>query len=206
HAVGAQAGRRVRPSVRRVVHRRHRDAGRGLRLRTRRRPGVAGIGVAELDHLPVHPARLLPHVFPFPAGRLALLAHRIQSPSRARGGGGERRRAARDGAGARAMTSVSHSAPERSRSSAIIAALIMGVPIALALLCLAARLDIVTLSQSVRATLLFALLLALMASGMPISIALGLSVLTYLFILSSVDPKMVGLELFTSIDRFEIMA
>jgi C4-dicarboxylate transporter DctM subunit len=45
-----------------------------------------------------------------------------------------------------------------------------------------------------------------MACGMPISIALGLSVLTYLFILSSVDPKMVGLKLFTSIDRFEIMA
>ena len=54
--------------------------------------------------------------------------------------------------------------------------------------------------------MLFALLLALMATGMPISIALGLSVLTYLFILSSVDPKMVGLKLFTSIDRFEIMA
>ncbi|MGB7043017.1 MAG: TRAP transporter large permease subunit, partial [Xanthobacteraceae bacterium] len=45
-----------------------------------------------------------------------------------------------------------------------------------------------------------------MATGMPISIALGLSVLTYLFILSDVDPKMVGLKLFTSIDRFEIMA
>src|SRR5579885_1747827 len=44
------------------------------------------------------------------------------------------------------------------------------------------------------------------ASGMPISIALGLSVLVYLFILSNVDPKMVGLKLFTSIDRFEIMA
>jgi C4-dicarboxylate transporter, DctM subunit len=58
----------------------------------------------------------------------------------------------------------------------------------------------------VRAELLFALLLALMASGMPISIALGLSVLTYLFILSDVDPKMVGLKLFSGIDRFEIMA
>jgi C4-dicarboxylate transporter DctM subunit len=45
-----------------------------------------------------------------------------------------------------------------------------------------------------------------MATGMPISIALGLSVLTYLFILSTVDPKMVGLKLFTSIDKFEIMA
>ncbi|MGA8228792.1 MAG: TRAP transporter large permease subunit [Xanthobacteraceae bacterium] len=57
-----------------------------------------------------------------------------------------------------------------------------------------------------RALLLFALLIALMATGMPISIALGLSVLTDLFILSSVDPKMVGLKLFTSLDRFEIMA
>jgi C4-dicarboxylate transporter, DctM subunit len=104
------------------------------------------------------------------------------------------------------MSTVSEATPARERSSAIVATLIIVTPIALALLCLAARLDIVTLSQSARAALLFALLLALMATGMPISIALGLSVLTYLFILSSVDPKMVGLKLFTSIDRFEIMA
>jgi C4-dicarboxylate transporter DctM subunit len=94
----------------------------------------------------------------------------------------------------------------RPRSGTVIAALIVVIPIALALVCVLARFDVIELSQSVRATLLFALLLALMASGMPISIALGLSVLTYLFILSSVDPKMVGLKLFTSIDRFEIMA
>ena len=73
-------------------------------------------------------------------------------------------------------------------------------------MCIRDRLHIIELSHTVRAELLFALLLALMASGMPISIALGLSVLTYLFILSDVDPKMVGLKLFTSIDRFEIMA
>ena len=92
------------------------------------------------------------------------------------------------------------------RSGGITAMLIVAVPVVLALICVLARFDIIELSQSVRATLLFALLLALMATGMPISIALGLSVLTYLFILSSVDPKMVGLKLFTSIDRFEIMA
>src|ERR1700729_789903 len=86
------------------------------------------------------------------------------------------------------------------------AAAIIVLPLALAFPCFAARLHIIELSHSVRAELLFALLLALMASGMPISIALGLSVLTYLFILSDVDPKMVGLKLFTSIDRFEIMA
>ena len=94
----------------------------------------------------------------------------------------------------------------RPRSSSIAAMLIVVIPVVLALICVLARFEIIELSQSVRAALLFALLLALMATGMPISIALGLSVLTYLFILSSVDPKMVGLKLFTSIDRFEIMA
>jgi C4-dicarboxylate transporter DctM subunit len=102
---------------------------------------------------------------------------------------------------------TAHSEPlARPRSGTVMAMLIVVIPIVLALVCVLARLEIIELSQSVRATLLFALLLALMASGMPISIALGLSVLTYLFILSSVDPKMVGLKLFTSIDRFEIMA
>src|SRR6202166_2439413 len=109
------------------------------------------------------------------------------------------------------MTSHSEILAPRPRSSAghsgtVWAMLIVLVPIALALVCVLARFDIIELSQSMRAALLFAMLLALMASGMPISIALGLSVLTYLFILSSVDPKMVGLKLFTSIDRFEIMA
>jgi len=94
----------------------------------------------------------------------------------------------------------------RPRSGSITAMLIVVIPVVLALICVLARFEIIELSQSARAALLFALLLALMATGMPISIALGLSVLTYLFILSSVDPKMVGLKLFTSIDRFEIMA
>src|SRR3974377_2249489 len=107
------------------------------------------------------------------------------------------------------MTSLPHvlePTAMRPRAAAVTATLIIVLPIALAALCFAARLDIVELSHSVRAALLFALLLALMASGMPISIALGLSVLTYLFLLSSVYPQMVGLKLFTSIDRFEIMA
>jgi C4-dicarboxylate transporter, DctM subunit len=109
------------------------------------------------------------------------------------------------------MTAAIHSKtvePSRSGSISgnILAALIVILPIALAAVCVLANQDIIALSQSARAALLFALLLALMATGMPISIALGLSVLTYLFILSNVDPKMVGLKLFTSIDRFEIMA
>src|ERR1700685_3327163 len=106
------------------------------------------------------------------------------------------------------MISLSRSVKPETRplSGAVTATLIIAIPIALALICFAARLHLIELSHTVRAELLFALLLALMAPGMPISIALGLSVLTYLFILSDVDPKMVGLKLFTSIDRFEIMA
>jgi C4-dicarboxylate transporter, DctM subunit len=103
------------------------------------------------------------------------------------------------------MTSVA-GAPARSPIGALTATLMIALPIALALLCFAARIDVISLSHAVRSALLFLMLLALMATGMPISIALGLSVLTYLFILSNVDPKMVGLKLFTSLDRFEIMA
>jgi len=105
-----------------------------------------------------------------------------------------------------ALQSVSKTDAPRPLTGSGTAALIVLVPLALALICFAARLHVIDLSHTVRAELLFALLLALMATGMPISIALGLSVLTYLFILSDVDPKMVGLKLFTSIDRFEIMA
>jgi C4-dicarboxylate transporter DctM subunit len=105
-----------------------------------------------------------------------------------------------------AFSRVSEPSAPRPFSGSVTAALIVVTPLALALICFGARLHIVELSHTVRAELLFALLLALMTTGMPISIALGLSVLTYLFILSDVDPKMVGLKLFTSIDRFEIMA
>ena len=105
-----------------------------------------------------------------------------------------------------ALLHVSKPSAPNPVSAAITATLIVVIPIALALICFAAKHHVIELSHTVRAELLFALLLALMASGMPISIALGLSVLTYLFILSDVDPKMVGLKLFTSIDRFEIMA
>src|ERR1700678_4554124 len=107
------------------------------------------------------------------------------------------------------MAFLAHTAKPRAPhplGSALTATLIIVVPVALGLICLAARLHVIELSHTVRAELLFALLLALMTTGMPVSIALGLSVLTYLFILSDVDPKMVGLKLFTSIDRFEIMA
>ncbi len=56
------------------------------------------------------------------------------------------------------------------------------------------------------ALIIFALLIALMLTGMPISIALGLTVLTFLFFLTQVPIEAVALKLFTGIDNFEIMA
>ena len=105
------------------------------------------------------------------------------------------------------MTTIaSPSVLAKPRISGLTATLIIAMPVALLLICFLARVGIIDISHTTRASLLFVLLLALMASGMPISIALGLSVLAYLFVLSDVDPKMVGLKLFTSLDRFEIMA
>src|SRR5512146_457878 len=53
---------------------------------------------------------------------------------------------------------------------------------------------------------IFALLLALMLTGMPISISLGLTVLTFLFTMTDVPLHAVALKLFTGIEKFEIMA
>jgi C4-dicarboxylate transporter, DctM subunit len=53
---------------------------------------------------------------------------------------------------------------------------------------------------------IFGLLIALMLTGMPISIALGLTVLTFLFTMTQVPIESVALKLFTGIESFEIMA
>ena len=54
--------------------------------------------------------------------------------------------------------------------------------------------------------IIFGLLIALMLTGMPISIALGLTVLTFLFTMTDIPIEAVALKLFTGIERFEIMA
>jgi C4-dicarboxylate transporter, DctM subunit len=56
------------------------------------------------------------------------------------------------------------------------------------------------------ATIIFVLLILLMLTGMPISIALGLTVLTFLFTMTSVPIESVAMKLFTGIENFEIMA
>ncbi|RLJ62883.1 TRAP transporter large permease [Sulfurisoma sediminicola] len=54
--------------------------------------------------------------------------------------------------------------------------------------------------------LIFGLLVALMLTGMPISISLGLTVLSFLFLMTQVPIESVALKLFTGIEKFEIMA
>ncbi|HRD35556.1 MAG TPA: TRAP transporter large permease subunit [Rhodocyclaceae bacterium] len=56
------------------------------------------------------------------------------------------------------------------------------------------------------AAIIFVLLTVLMLTGMPVSISLGLTVLTFLFMFTEVPLESVALKLFTGIEKFEIMA
>jgi C4-dicarboxylate transporter DctM subunit len=56
------------------------------------------------------------------------------------------------------------------------------------------------------AVIIFGLLLALMLTGMPISISLGLTVLTFILTMTEVPLQSVALKLFTGIEKWEIMA
>ena len=54
--------------------------------------------------------------------------------------------------------------------------------------------------------IIFGLLVVLMLTGMPVSISLGLTVLTFIFAFTDVPVASVALKLFTGIEKFEIMA
>ena len=56
------------------------------------------------------------------------------------------------------------------------------------------------------AAVIFLILALLLITGMPVSIALGLTVFTFLFTLSDVPLDAIALKLFTGIEKFEIMA
>ena len=83
---------------------------------------------------------------------------------------------------------------------------VIAIPLVLVAICFAAKFGYITIPPGPRVGLIFALLMAMMLTGMPISIALGLSVLTFLFTLTAVPIDSVALKLFTGIEKFEIMA
>nr|WP_291714121.1 TRAP transporter large permease subunit [Bradyrhizobium sp.] len=96
-------------------------------------------------------------------------------------------------------------AAPRRRSSPL-ALILMLAPVLILAICLGEKAGIIVLPQAMRAASIFALLIALMLTGIPISIALGLTVLTFLFTLTAVPIEAVSMKLFTGIESFEIMA
>src|SRR6476469_110844 len=95
------------------------------------------------------------------------------------------------------MSTLAPAAPARNaRWPALIPILIIGLPVGLKLLGVSVA----------NPWIIFALLIGLMLTGMPISISLGLTVLTYLFTMTTVPIESVALKLFTGIEKFEIMA
>jgi C4-dicarboxylate transporter DctM subunit len=80
------------------------------------------------------------------------------------------------------------------------------VPILVAALCFAHSVHLIALPHGMRVLTIFVLLISLMLTGMPVSIALGLTVLTFMFTLTDVRTESVALKLFTGIENFEIMA
>ena len=95
------------------------------------------------------------------------------------------------------MTGVATPAgPGAPRWPGLIPIVLIGIPVAL-------KLAGVPIGN---AWIIFALLFGLMLTGMPISISLGLTVLTYLFTMTTVPIESVALKLFTGIEKFEIMA
>ena len=84
--------------------------------------------------------------------------------------------------------------------------IIILLPVLIVAVCFAHAGGLIVLPQGLRVAIVFALLLALMLTGMPISIALGLTVLSFMFTLTDVRTESVALKLFTGIESFEIMA
>jgi C4-dicarboxylate transporter DctM subunit len=94
------------------------------------------------------------------------------------------------------MSTAAPAAAAAPRWPALIPPVMIGIPVALKLAGFALS----------NAWIIFSLLFGLMLTGMPISISLGLTVLTYLFAMTTVPIESVALKLFTGIERFEIMA
>ena len=79
-------------------------------------------------------------------------------------------------------------------------------PLLIVAICVAHATGLIVLAQGMRAAIMFVLLIALMLTGMPVSISLGLTVLTFMFTLTDVRTESVALKLFTGLESFEIMA
>jgi C4-dicarboxylate transporter DctM subunit len=93
-----------------------------------------------------------------------------------------------------------------SRKVSVLGLILILAPILIFTVCLGEKTGILVLPPALRAASIFGLLIALMLTGIPVSIALGLTVLTFLFTLTAVPIEAVSMKLFTGIESFEIMA
>jgi len=93
-----------------------------------------------------------------------------------------------------------------SRKVSVLALILILAPILIFAVCLGEKAGIIVLPPALRAATIFGLLIALMLTGIPVSIALGLTVLTFMFTLTAVPIEAVSMKLFTGIESFEIMA
>jgi C4-dicarboxylate transporter DctM subunit len=93
-----------------------------------------------------------------------------------------------------------------SRWSNPLALVLILAPICILAICIAHATGIIVLPQWLRALTIFILLIAFMITGMPVSIALGLTVMSFMFILTDVPIESVSMKLFTGLESFEIMA
>jgi C4-dicarboxylate transporter DctM subunit len=92
------------------------------------------------------------------------------------------------------------------RQASPLGLILIMAPILILTICLGDKAGIIVMPPALRAGMIFVLLIALMLTGIPVSIALGLTVLTFLFTLTTVPIEAVSMKLFTGIESFEIMA
>ena len=93
-----------------------------------------------------------------------------------------------------------------SRWSNPLSYILICLPLLILAICFAHKTGLIVLPDAVRAITVFVLLISFMITGMPVSIALGLTVLTFMFILTDVPIESVSMKLFTGLESFEIMA
>jgi len=93
--------------------------------------------------------------------------------------------------------------PNRGRLTGILMILL---PLFFLAICLLSYGEVIAVPGGLRGVVIAGLLISLFMTGMPISIALGLSVLTFMFTMTSVPIVAVSLKLFTGIEKFEIMS
>src|SRR4051794_24365018 len=105
-----------------------------------------------------------------------------------------------------ADVSIKHLAPEPGGQIGRGGLIIILMPVLLVCLCFANYFGLITIPPGPRVGIIFVLLISMMTTGMPISIALGLTVLIFIFTMTTVPIDAVALKLFTGIEKFEIMA